>query len=78
MRARSEREPRVLLIEDLHWIDAGSAAWLEQMVEAAAGSNTLLLVNFRPEYHAAWMQKSWYRQLPLLPLESRGDPRAAR
>ncbi len=55
-------------IEDLHWIDAGSAAWLEQMVEAAAGSNTLLLVTFRPEYHAAWMQKSWYRQLPLLPL----------
>jgi len=58
----------VTFIEDLHWIDAGSAAWLDQMVEAAAGSNTLLLVNFRPEYHAAWMQKSWYRQLPLLPL----------
>jgi class 3 adenylate cyclase len=58
----------VTFIEDLHWIDAGSEAWLEQMVEAAAGSNTLLLVNFRPEYHAAWMQKSWYRQLPLLPL----------
>jgi adenylate cyclase len=58
----------VTFIEDLHWIDAGSEAWLGQMVEAAAGSNTLLLVNFRPEYHAAWMQKSWYRQLPLLPL----------
>ncbi len=58
----------VTFIEDLHWIDAGSEAWLEQMVEAAAGANTLLLVNFRPEYHAAWMQKSWYRQLPLLPL----------
>jgi adenylate cyclase len=58
----------VTFMEDLHWLDAGSAAWLEQMVEAAAGSSTLLLVNFRPEYHAAWMQKSWYRQLPLLPL----------
>jgi adenylate cyclase len=58
----------IAFIEDLHWIDAGSEAWLEQMVEAATGSNTLLLVNFRPEYHAAWMQKSWYRQLPLLPL----------
>ncbi len=25
-------------------------------------------MNFRPEYHAAWMQKSWYQQLPLLAL----------
>ena len=58
----------VTFIEDLHWIDASSEAWLGQMVEAVAGSKTLLLVNFRPEYHGAWMQKSWYRQLPLLPL----------
>jgi class 3 adenylate cyclase/tetratricopeptide (TPR) repeat protein len=58
----------VAFIEDLHWIDAASEAWVEQMVEATAGTRTLLLVNFRPEYHAGWMQKSWYRQLPLLPL----------
>ena len=25
-------------------------------------------MNFRPEYHAEWMQKSYYRQLPLTPL----------
>jgi predicted ATPase len=25
-------------------------------------------VNFRPEYRADWMQKSWYRQIPLTPL----------
>jgi class 3 adenylate cyclase/tetratricopeptide (TPR) repeat protein len=60
----------VTFIEDLHWIDAGSEVWLEQMVEAAAGSKTLLLLNFRPEYRAAWMQKTWYRRLPLLPLTS--------
>src|SRR5439155_12248829 len=28
----------------------------------------LLVVSFRPEYQAAWMQKSYYQQLPLLPL----------
>ncbi len=56
------------LIEDLHWIDDGSEAWIEQMVEAVTGTQSLLLVNFRPEYHASWMKKSWYRQLPLLPL----------
>jgi class 3 adenylate cyclase/tetratricopeptide (TPR) repeat protein len=59
---------RINLVEDLHWIDAGSEAWVEQMVDAASSSQTLLIVNFRPEYHAQWMQKPWYRQLPLLPL----------
>jgi len=66
--ARSQREPAVILFEDLHWIDGGSEAFLGNLVEALAGTRTLLLVNFRPEYHAPWMQKSYYQQLPLLPL----------
>jgi predicted ATPase len=41
---------------------------LENQVEAIAGTRALIVVNFRPEYHAAWMQKSYYHQLPLLPL----------
>ncbi len=57
-----------VLIEDLHWLDAGSEAFLQQWVDAIAGSPSLLLLNFRPEYHANWMQKSYYRQLPLAPL----------
>jgi adenylate cyclase len=58
----------VTLIEDLHWMDSGSEGFLEQWVDAIAGSRALLLVNFRPEYHAAWMSKSYYRQIPLAPL----------
>jgi class 3 adenylate cyclase len=58
----------VTLIEDLHWMDAASESWIEQWVDATSGSSSLLIVNFRPEYHARWMQKSWYRQLPLTPL----------
>jgi class 3 adenylate cyclase/tetratricopeptide (TPR) repeat protein len=59
----------VTLIEDLHWIDGASEAWLEEWVDAiGGGTQRLLIVNFRPEYHADWMQKSWYHQLPLLPL----------
>ncbi|MCZ6784171.1 MAG: AAA family ATPase, partial [Proteobacteria bacterium] len=63
-----EDAPSVWLIEDLHWIDAGSEAFLEQLVEAVAGTRSLLVVNFRPEYRAGWMQRSWYRQLPIAPL----------
>ena len=58
----------VALIEDLHWLDPTSEMFLAQWVDAVPQSNTLLLVNFRPEFRAEWMQKSWYRQLPLAPL----------
>jgi class 3 adenylate cyclase/tetratricopeptide (TPR) repeat protein len=68
MRARSGQEPALLLFEDLHWIDGASEAFLENFVEAVPGTRTLILLNFRPEYHARWMQKSYYQQLPLLPL----------
>ena len=70
------QDPRVgadrvfALIDDLHWADSGSEALLAQWVDAIAGSSSFLIVNFRPEYHAEWMQKSYYRQLPLAPLGS--------
>ena len=68
IHARCEREPGVILIEDLHWIDGGSELFLEFLVEAVLGGRILLLVNFRPEYHGHWMQKTYYHQLPLMPL----------
>ncbi len=67
-RARSQREPAVLVFEDLHWLDAASEQYVESLADAVPAARTLLLVNFRPEFHAGWMQKSWYHQLPLLPL----------
>jgi class 3 adenylate cyclase/predicted ATPase len=62
------RQPAVTFLEDLQWFDGGSEAFLEAIVAALPGTQTLVLVNFRPEYHAAWMQRSYYQQLPLLPL----------
>ena len=58
----------VAMIEDLHWMDSGSEAFLEQWVEAIAGSRAMLIVTFRPEYRASWSSKSYYRQIPLAPL----------
>jgi class 3 adenylate cyclase/tetratricopeptide (TPR) repeat protein len=65
---RPAAEPVVILVDDLHWIDAGSDAFLAELVEAASGTRTLMLVNFRPDYHASWMGRSHYQQLPLVPL----------
>jgi class 3 adenylate cyclase/tetratricopeptide (TPR) repeat protein len=61
-------EETVALIEDLHWIDGASAEWLAEWVDAIAGTRFVLVVNFRPEFDAAWLRKSYYQQLPLAPL----------
>jgi len=59
---------RVILLEDLHWFDGASDAFLETFVESVPATRDLWLLNFRPEYQARWMQRSFYRHLPLQPL----------
>jgi class 3 adenylate cyclase/DNA-binding SARP family transcriptional activator/DNA-binding IscR family transcriptional regulator len=59
----------VLVVEDLHWLDAGSEAFLANLVDSLPGARTLLVVTFRPEYQADWMRRSYYQQLSLMPLD---------
>ena len=66
--ARSAREPGVFVFEDLQWLDPASEAFLANQVEAVQGTRSLVVLNFRPEYHAPWMSRSYYRQLALPPL----------
>ena len=70
VQTRSAKEPTVLLIDDVHWIDHESDAFLEQLVEAVGWTRTLLLLNFRPDYSAEWMRASYYQPLQLLPLSA--------
>jgi adenylate cyclase len=67
--AAGEEGPGLLVLEDLHWLDSGSDAFLANLVESLPGASTLLVVNFRPEYQADWMRRSYYEQLPLATLE---------
>ena len=61
----TNREPSVVLVEDLQWIDPASAVFLETLVEAVPGSGGLVVATFRPEFRASWMSGSYYRQIPL-------------
>jgi len=63
LRAQSEREPTVLLLEDLHWFDAASERVLEQIVEASIGTRLLVLVTHRPEYEAPWMRSRLFHRI---------------
>jgi class 3 adenylate cyclase/tetratricopeptide (TPR) repeat protein len=68
VRAPNRRELVVNVIEDLHWLDEGSDAFLAEMVEAVTGTRTVVILNFRPEYSAEWMQGPAYRTVALVPL----------
>jgi class 3 adenylate cyclase/tetratricopeptide (TPR) repeat protein len=68
VRAPNRREPIVSVIEDLHWMDEGSAALMGELLGAVEGTQTLVVVNFRPEYTPDWTGPPDYHQMVLEPL----------
>jgi class 3 adenylate cyclase/tetratricopeptide (TPR) repeat protein len=68
VHASSQRNPGINLLEDTHWVDPGTELFLTQLVDAIQGTRNLTVMNFRPEYSAPWMRKSYYRQISLAPL----------
>ncbi|HXV84371.1 MAG TPA: adenylate/guanylate cyclase domain-containing protein [Candidatus Binatia bacterium] len=71
----SQIQPLLLVVEDLHWIDSETQAFLESLIESLPTTRILLLVNYRPEYQHAWGSKTYYSQLRIdpLPPESAGE-----
>lgn len=59
----------VVLIDDLHWIDAASEEFIEALADAVVATTTLVVVNFRPGFAAPLMQRSHYRQISMSPLD---------
>ena len=62
------RDTTIVIIEDLHWIDAASEEFVEALTDAVVGTTTLLVLNFRPGFTAPLMQRSHYRQINMPPL----------
>ncbi|MFQ5946679.1 MAG: alpha/beta fold hydrolase, partial [Anaerolineae bacterium] len=64
----SQRQPLLLVFEDLHWIDSESQTLLDALVESLPTSRVLLLTNYRPEYEHRWTSKTYYTRLRVDPL----------
>jgi adenylate cyclase len=58
----------VVAIEDVHWIDPATNVLTDHVIHLTPGSRTMVLVTHRPEYTPPWVSRSFYRQVPLLPL----------
>ena len=64
----SQVQPVVLIVENLHWIDTETQAFLDSLVDSLPTVRLLLLVSYRPEYQHGWASKTFYAQLRLDPL----------
>jgi class 3 adenylate cyclase len=68
--ATARRQPLVLILEDVHWIDKATEEVLAALVEAMATVPLLLVLVYRPEYLHAWADKAYHTQVALTRLPS--------
>jgi tetratricopeptide (TPR) repeat protein len=64
----SQKQPLLVVVENLHWLDTETQACLDSLVESLPTARILLLVTYRPEYQHGWGNKTYYTQLRLDPL----------
>jgi len=64
----SMNQPLMVIFEDLHWIDDESREVLDLLADSIGTARIMLMVNYRPEYHHQWSNKTYYTQLRLDPL----------
>jgi tetratricopeptide (TPR) repeat protein len=76
LRASRALRPIVMLVEDLHWIDHASAAYLASLVDGLAGSPIMLVVTYREGYQPAWLGRSYVTRVGLAPLSLEESRRA--
>ena len=61
--SESEINPLILAVEDLHWIDKTSEAFISYLIDWLSGSRILLILLYRSEYTHQWGSKSYYSKL---------------
>jgi len=71
--ASSRQQPLVLAVDNLHWIDPTSEAFLAGLIERLASVALLVLTTARPGYRPPWGDRSYVMQVTL----PRLDPNAS-
>ncbi len=67
----ARRQPALLIVEDLHWIDPTSRELLDHLIAAVAGLPVLLIATFRPEFQPPWIGQPHVTMLSLARLGRR-------
>jgi class 3 adenylate cyclase len=61
----SQRRPIVVVVEDLHWIDAHSEEVIRRLLEGVATVPVLVLLTYRPGYTPPFGERTYYSRIPL-------------
>ena len=69
--ALDEKQPLVLLVEDLHWIDPSTLEWLGLLIEQCPTANLLLLMTHRPDFEPPWPAREHLHAITLSRLSRR-------
>ena len=69
----SQNRPLIIVVEDLHWIDKTSEAFLDYLIGWLASTRILLLLLYRPEYTHPWGSKSYYNRVGLAQLTTKSS-----
>jgi len=69
--ALAEKQPLVLLVEDLHWIDPSTLEWLGIVIGQCPTANVLLLLTHRPNFEPPWPGREHLHAITLSRLNRR-------
>jgi hypothetical protein len=64
----AERQPVLLIFENIHWIDPTSHEWLDLAIQRIKQLPVLAIATFRPEFQSPWAGHSRVTTLTLAPL----------
>ena len=54
LRQEAQRWPVYFVLEDLHWADTSTLAWLDLLIEQTATTPLLLLLTYQPDFLPPW------------------------
>ena len=66
----ARRQPVVVVIEDLHWIDKPSEEVFASLISELPGAPVMFVSTYRPGYRPPWIDKSFATQMALSPLST--------
>lgn len=64
----SQENPLIIAVEDLHWVDKASEAFIDYFIGWMAKINVMLILLHRPEYTHSWASKSYFNKVGVIQL----------
>jgi class 3 adenylate cyclase/tetratricopeptide (TPR) repeat protein len=63
--AETQRQPGLLIVEDLHWVDPSTLELLSLLIEQCVQWRLCLVLTARPEFHSPWAMVAHFTALTL-------------